>query len=338
MKILITGCCGLVGSECVRHFSNTCQIIGIDNNMREKLFKIKTSPYVFQHQNVKTLNIDISDVKTLETVFETQHFDAIIHCAAQPSHEFSLENPTIDFNINVQGTFNLLNLCKNYSPNAIFVFISTNKVYGDYPNKLNIVESENRYDFESLPEGIDESTPIDQSVHSIFGASKASADLFVQEFGHSFGMKTVCFRCGCITGELHKGVALHGFLSYLCKNVIQNKQYTIIGYKGKQVRDNIHSKDLVQAIEQYLKHPRYPQVYNLGGGKSNSCSILEALSKLKKHEFRTNYINNPRLGDHICYYSDNRKFQKDFPDWSIRIKLDDIFVKLCDEELSHVKK
>jgi len=316
MKVLTTGSNGLIGSEVIRVLGG----IGLDNNMREKLFGPEGSTAF----NANSLPYDIRDYVQIENLFRTEKFDVIVHCAAQPSHEASLSNPLLDFSINAQATICLLEMTRKYCPEAIFIFTSTNKVYGDYPNTLPLVELETRYDFID-GEGIGESCPIDQSTHTIFGASKVAADVTVQEYGRAFGMKTVCFRCGCITGKRQSGVPLHGFLNYACRVAKESKEYTIIGYEGKQVRDNLHASDLVSAFIEYIKNPRPGQVYNIGGEKQNSCSVLEVVDRLG---LKATYQENPRLGDHICYYSDMSKFRKDYPSWQPRMTLDDIFEDL----------
>lgn len=318
MKALVTGSNGLIGSEIFRELGG----LGLDNDMRKTFFGPEGS--TAQNASDNTLNCDIRDYGRIEALFKAERFDTIIHCAAQPSHEASLSNPLLDFSINAEATVHLLEMTRTYCPDAVFIFASTNKVYGDYPNRLPLVELETRYEFADC-QGIDESCPIDQSTHTVFGVSKAAADLAVQEYGRTFGMKTVCFRCGCITGRRQSGVPLHGFLNYACKAARESKEYTIIGYKGKQVRDNLHATDLVSAFVEYINNPRPGQVYNMGGEKRNSCSVLEMVGRLS---LKTTYQENPRLGDHICYYTNMAKFRKDYPLWQPRMTLDDIFEDL----------
>jgi CDP-paratose 2-epimerase len=318
MKALVTGSNGLVGSEVLRALGG----IGLDSNMRKSFFGPEGSTDPNASDN--TLNCDIRDYARVEELFKAERFDIVVHCAAQPSHEFSLSDPLLDFSINAEATVRLLEITRTHCPDAVFIFVSTNKVYGDYPNTRPLVELETRYDFaDGL--GIDESCPIDQSTHTVFGVSKAAADLAVQEYGRTFGMKTVCFRCGCITGRRQSGVPLHGFLNYACKAARESREYTIIGYKGKQVRDNIHVVDLVSVFEEYIKNPRPGQVYNIGGEKRNSCSVLEVVDRLK---LKTFYRDQNRIGDHICYYSDMSKFRRDYPSWKPQMTLDDIFEDL----------
>lgn len=333
-RILITGSGGLVGGEAVQYFSPLAQtIIGIDNNSRGRWFgeQGSVSSVVAQNSriyNYKHLSIDIRDTSRIDDTIKAYQPTAIIHCASQPSHEKSAEIPLEDFQTNVVGTVNLLEAARKHCPGAPFIFVSTNKVYGDTPNALPMIEGENRYDLSVA--GVDESLSIDNSVHSPFGASKASADLLVQEYGKYYGMNTVCFRCGCITGPNHRGVEQHGFLSYLAKTAKSGAQYMIYGHKGKQVRDNIHVYDLIDAFHRYLADPDPGVVYNIGGGKENSCSIREAILAIEKR------INKPvnyhhafaRKGDHICYYTDYSKFQKRYPDWKITHTLDEIYEEL----------
>jgi CDP-paratose 2-epimerase len=318
MKVLTTGSNGLIGSESIRVLGG----IGLDNDMRRVFFGPEGS--TAQNSFGNTINCDIRDYVQVERLFQAEKFDVVVHCAAQPSHEVSLSDPLLDFSINAEATIRLLEMTRTHCPDAVFIFASTNKVYGDYPNMLPLVELETRYDFVD-GHGIDESCPIDQSTHTMFGASKAAADLAVQEYGRTFGLKTVCFRCGCITGRRQSGVPLHGFLNYACRAAKESKEYTIIGYKGKQVRDNLHASDLVAAFAEYIKNPRPGQVYNIGGEKRNSCSILEVVDRLG---LKTAYQEKNRLGDHICYYTDMTKFRTDYPAWEPKMTLDDIFEDL----------
>ena len=328
--VLITGSCGLVGSESVKFFvSKGFDVIGIDNNLRFKFFGKEGNTnwvkkdLVKSYKNYIHYNTDIRDYIGLEKIFKKHRnrIELIIHSAAQPSHDWAKKKPFIDFNINALGTLNLLNLTKKYSSNAIFIFMSTNKVYGDNPNLLPLKELKSRWEISKkhkFYKGIDESMSLDSCVHSFFGASKSYADLIVQEYGKNDGLKTVCFRAGCITGPNHSGAKLHGFLSYLVKSSLKRKKYYIFGYKGKQVRDNIHSYDLIKCFWNYFKKPRVGEIYNIGGGRKSNCSIIEALNyvelltniKVKKIYNKTN-----RIGDHIWYVSNIGKFKKHYPDW-----------------------
>ena len=327
---LITGSCGLVGSESVNFFSNKgFEIIGIDNNLRQHFFG-KDASIIWQkkkltktYKKYKHFNTDIRNYNGLKNIFKKfkKNIKIIIHCAAQPSHDYGKNFPVIDFNVNATGTLNLLELTKIYCPNANFIFMSTNKVYGDNPNKLNIIEKSKRWELKKNNKyyrGIDENFSIDDCTHSFFGVSKTYADLIVQEYGKNIGLKTVCFRGGCITGPNHSGAMLHGFLSYLVKLSLKKKKYSIIGYKGKQVRDNIHSYDLVNCFWEFYKKPKKGVTYNIGGGRYSNCSIIEALEmveKLSNTKIKKKYINKSRIGDHIWYISDLRKFKKDYPNW-----------------------
>ncbi len=327
---LITGSSGLVGSESVNFFSDKgFDVIGVDNNLRKFFFGDEGSTLWvkknLQKRNKKFrhLNIDIRNYDALANVFKKykNKIKVIIHCAAQPSHDYGKKFPFLDFNINATGTLNLLDLTKKYCPNTPFIFMSTNKVYGDSPNKLNVYEKKKRWDLKSKDKnfkGISENFSIDNSTHSFFGVSKTYADLIVQEYGKNVGLKTVCFRGGCITGPNHSGAKLHGFLSYLVKSSIINKKYNLIGYKGKQVRDNLHSHDLVNCFWEFYKKPRYGEVYNIGGGRYSNCSIIEALDLIESLcniNIKRKLIKTPRVGDHIWYISNLNKFKKHYPKW-----------------------
>ena len=328
--VLITGSCGLVGSESVKFFeSKGFDIIGIDNNLRLKFFGkdgdtnwIKKNLIKF-HKNYIHKNVDIRNYLALEKIFKKykKHIKLIIHSAAQPSHDWAKKNPFVDFNINALGTLNLLNLTKKYSYNAPFIFMSTNKVYGDNPNLLPINELNSRWEISKghkYFKGINESMSLDNCVHSFFGASKSYADLIVQEYGKNDGLKTVCFRAGCITGPNHSGAKLHGFLSYLVKSSLKKKTYSIFGYKGKQVRDNIHSHDLIECFWNYFKNPRIGEIYNIGGSRKSNCSVIEALDYVElaaNIKVKRIYQKASRVGDHIWYISDIKKFKKHYPDW-----------------------
>jgi|TARA_B110000238_G_C16106431_1_gene430609 CDP-paratose 2-epimerase len=328
--VLVTGSSGLVGSESVNFFSKKgFDVIGIDNNLRKFFFGNDGSTSWVKNQliksnkNFKSLNVDIRNYKSLEKIFKKykKNISLIIHCAAQPSHDYGKNFPVIDFNVNATGTLNLLELTKKYCSNSPFIFMSTNKVYGDNPNNLNLIEKDKRWELkktDSYYKGIDEKFSIDNCTHSFFGVSKSYADLIVQEYGKNIGLKTVCFRGGCITGPNHSGAKLHGFLSYLVKNSILKKEYSIIGYKGKQVRDNLHSYDLINCFWEFYKKPKKGIVYNIGGGRYSNCSVIEALETvedLTKIKIKKKFLKQNRTGDHIWYISNLKKFKKDYPNW-----------------------
>ncbi len=342
-KVLITGSGGLIGSEAVRFFSQKgFDIFGIDNDMRRYFF----GPGASTNWNVRLLkkdvaeykhyNIDIRDRKKIENLFKSRRFDLIIHTAAQPSHDWAAREPLTDFTINADGTLILLENFRKYSPKASFIFTSTNKVYGDLPNKLPLLELDKRFelpDSHEFYDGIDESMSIDQSKHSLFGASKVAADILVQEYGRYFGLNTVSMRGGCLTGPAHSGAEMHGFLAYLGKCIATGTKYKIYGYKGKQVRDNIHSYDLVNAMYHYYLNPKCGEVYNMGGSRFSNISMLEAIEKFEKilnKKAVTEYIDQNRSGDHIWYISDVSKFKKDYPDWDYRHSIDSIIVEISE--------
>ena len=333
MTILITGSSGLIGGEAVQYFEKQGHtIIGIDNNMRMEFFGPAGDTTwnlnriyggIKNKEKYIPLNKDIRDYRSLQEAFINYgKIDAIIHCAAQPSHDKAKDFPLIDFAVNANGTLNLLELTRLHAPDAPFIFMSTNKVYGDAPNELELIEETTRYEYaDSIYfNGIKEDFRIDQSTHSVFGASKVAADVMVQEYGRYFGIKTCVLRGGCLTGPSHSGVELHGFLSYLVKCVMNGKHYKIYGYKGKQVRDNIHSYDVVRAMEEVIKNPKPGSVYNLGGGRENSVSMLEAIAiaeELSGKKLSWEYVDENRVGDHICYISDLSRFKQDYPEWKI---------------------
>ena len=339
-SILITGSGGLIGSEVVSHFAEKGWLVtGVDNNMRADFFGAggDTSWNVKRlkerYINYKHFGLDIRDRQSVISFIAELKPDAIVHAAAQPSHDLAASRPFDDFDVNAVGTLNLLEGLRNYSTEVPFVHMSTNKVYGDAPNRLNLVEKKTRWDFAdpSYKFGIKEDFQIDQSKHSIFGASKLAADVMVQEYGRYFGMPTCCLRGGCLTGPNHSGVELHGFLSYLIKCNLMEKEYTIFGYQGKQVRDNIHSHDVARFIEEFLKAPRIGEVYNLGGGRENSISILEAfelISAISRKPMRFQYSDQNRSGDHICYISDLSKMKAHYPEWQITNGLDVTFEEI----------
>ncbi len=327
---IITGSSGLVGSEAVNFFCKKgFDVIGIDNNLRQLFFGKDGSTIWIKNKlkkrnkNFKSLNIDIRNYNQLEKIFKkfTKDISIIIHCAAQPSHDYGKNYPKLDFEVNASGTLNMLELTKIYCPNSRFIFMSTNKVYGDNPNKLKFTEKKLRWELSKkniFYKGINENFSIDNCTHSFFGVSKVYADLIVQEYGNNIGLKTVCFRAGCITGPNHSGAKLHGFLSYLVKSSIKLKKYNLIGYQGKQVRDNLHSHDLINCFWEFFKHPSKGKIYNIGGGRYSNCSILEALGIVEKSlniEIEKQYVKKPRIGDHIWYITNNNKFKKDYPNW-----------------------
>jgi len=339
-NLIVTGSSGLVGSEIVELLSKEFnQIYGIDNNLREFFFgkqgnvKLREKSLKKKIKNYTHFNLDIREKnKITELVKKIKPF-AIIHCAGQPSHDLAAKIPFDDFETNANGTLNLLEAVRRYSKKTIFIFLSTNKVYGDNPNKIKFKEFKKRYEFKNsiFKNGINEELSIDQNTHSIFGASKLSADILVQEYGRYFDIYTCCLRAGCITGPNHAGVELHGFLNYLIKCNVNKIKYSIYGYKGKQVRDNIHAFDLVQFMRFFLEKPRIAEVYNIGGGKNNSISIIEAFDKISKltgFKMISNYIKEARRGDHICYYSNLSKIKKHYPDWDIQKNLDNIFEEI----------
>jgi CDP-paratose 2-epimerase len=338
--IIITGSFGLIGSEAVSFFSKKFDIvIGIDNNMREYFFGkdasvLKNEKLLKEkYNNYIHFNTDIRNKIELEKIFKEYNTDIklIIHTAAQPSHDWAVKEPFTDFSINAIGTLNLLELTRQYCTKSVFIYTSTNKVYGDNPNYLPLVELQNRWEIDSKHKyslnGIDETMSIDYTKHSLFGVSKLSADLLCQEYGKYFNMNVGIFRCGCLTGENHQGVQLHGFISYFLKCAINNQKYNIYGYKGKQVRDNIHSFDLITAFWHFYNNPLLGEVFNMGGGRNNSTSILELIEILKNDfniNMNFNYVDIPRIGDHIWYISDFNKFQSIYPNWKLTYNLKDI--------------
>jgi CDP-paratose 2-epimerase len=339
-KLIVTGSNGLIGSEVVTYFdSRGWQIFGADNNMRADFFGEKGDTRWNQHRleatckHFKHHELDVRDRKSVLEFVESIQPDLIVHAAAQPSHDLAASRPFDDFDVNAVGTLNLLQATRQYAPDAVFVYMSTNKVYGDRPNSIPLVECETRWDYAepAYINGIDESFSIDQSKHSLFGASKVAADVLVQEFGRYFGIRTCCLRGGCLTGPNHSGVELHGFLSYLIRCNIEEREYSIYGYKGKQVRDNIHAYDVARCIELFYENPQCGAVFNLGGGRGNSISILEAfdrVAQLTGKPMRSHYVDTPRIGDHICYISDLSHLKRSLPGWDITKTLDDIFEEI----------
>jgi CDP-paratose 2-epimerase len=338
--VLVTGSCGLIGSEVTSSFARRgFSITGIDSNHRAVFFGPEgdTSWVLGQLQSeipdYRHMAIDIRDREAVLALMEELKPDLIIHTAAQPSHDRAATIPFLDFEVNALGTLHLLEAARRFCPESPFIHMSTNRVYGDRPNTLRLAELETRWDYAdfAFEHGIAEDFSIDQSIHSIFGASKVAADVMVQEYGRCFDMPTCCLRGGCLTGPNHSGVELHGFLSYLVKCNVEGREYKVFGYKGKQVRDNVHSEDVASFIYEFWKSPRVAEVYNLGGGKSNSCSVLEAFRMAedvtgKKMNWR--YVDENRIGDHICYYSDLRKMQAHYPNWRIVKTLPMIFEEI----------
>jgi CDP-paratose 2-epimerase len=339
--IIITGCGGLIGSESVEFFLKNYNVVGIDNNMRQYFFGAPASVIgeiekFTDYNNFTYYNTDIRNYSNLEDIFKKYEGDihSIIHTAAQPSHDWAVSEPLTDYMVNSTGTLNLLELTRKYAVDSSFIYVSTSKVYGDNPNKLEIKEFETRYDLDKehhLYNGINETFSIDSTTHSLFGCSKLSADIYVQEYGKYFGMKTVIFRPGCLTGSKHKGVELHGFLNYIVRCNITNMNYNVFGYNGKQVRCNINSYDLVLAFNEYLKNPNCGEVYNIGGGRNSNCSLIEAVDIVENItgiKMKLNFKETPRIGDHIWWISDTNKFVKDFPNWKINYTIEDIIKEI----------
>jgi len=339
-KLLVTGSSGLIGSEVVAGFSAVgWEVHGVDNNMRADFFGpqgdtrwnlrrlLETHPSFHHHE------ADIRDRSALMGLLQALRPDAVVHTAAQPSHDLAASRPFDDFDVNAVGTLNLLEATRLACPEAPFVHMSTNKVYGDAPNEISLIERETRWEYSdpTFAGGIDERCRIDQSKHSLFGSSKVAADVMVQEYGRTFGMPTCCLRGGCLTGPNHSGVELHGFLSYLIKCNLEGRTYRVFGYKGKQVRDNIHSHDVVAFIQRFIAAPRSGEVYNLGGGQPNSVSILEAfalISEISGQAMNYEYVDQNRSGDHICYISDLTKLKSHYPGWKITKSLHTTFEEI----------
>ena len=340
--VLITGSCGLVGSESVEFFyKKGFEILGIDNNSRKKFFgetasiNWKKNELIKKYKYYRHFNLDIRKYKPLERIFKKykNKISLIIHAAAQPSHDYAKTKINLDFEINAIGTLNLLELTKKYCFKVPFIFMSTNKVYGDNPNKLSLIEKKKRWEVNNKKywNGIDENFSIDNCTHSFFGVSKTYGDLLVQEYGKNIGLKTVTFRAGCITGSNHSGAKLHGFLSFLVKSCLKNKKYSIIGHKGKQVRDNIHSLDLINCFWEFYKKPTSGEIYNIGGGRYSNCSILEAIEIIEKElniKIKKKFVKKSRVGDHIWYISNNKKFMKKYPKWKQKFNIRRIILDL----------
>lgn len=346
--VLITGSAGLIGSEAVLYFcSNGFEVVGVDNNMRADFFGDKGDTrwnvrrLLEQCSNYKHENLDIRSQKEVAELIRTTRPASIVHCAAQPSHDLAKDRPFDDFAVNATGTLNLLEAARHYVHDSPFIFMSTNKVYGDAPNEMPLKETDTRFDYarESDYHGVSELCRIDRTTHSLFGASKTAADILTQEYGRYFGMPTVCFRGGCLTGPNHSGVELHGFLSYLVKVAVSGAEYTVYGYKGKQVRDQIHSTDVVRAMELYMESPRPGEVYNIGGGRENTISILEAFAQIEEvlgRPVRFKYDPENRKGDHVCYISDTRKLKTHYPDWQLTRTLQSMVREMVSAEVDRV--
>ncbi len=342
--VIITGSAGLIGSEATAFFAQQgLDVVGIDNDMRRVFFGGDASTTWNRQRLEKSLGskyshveADIRDTETITKIFKQygSNIVLVIHTAAQPSHDWAARDPLIDFTVNANGTLNLLEATRNYAPEAPFIFTSTNKVYGDTPNHLPLIELEQRWEIEpnhTYAPGIREDMSIDQTLHSLFGASKVAADVLVQEYGRYFGLRTACFRGGCLTGPNHSGTQLHGFLAYLMKCAVTGNPYTVYGYKGKQVRDNIHSVDLIQAFYEFFKAPRVAEVYNMGGGRYSNCSMLEAITicqKIVARELQWAYSEHNRIGDHIWWISDNSKFAKHYPNWNLQYNVPQILQEI----------
>jgi CDP-paratose 2-epimerase len=336
MKVLVTGSSGLIGSTAVRHWDALgASVVGVDNDMRGVFFGEQGSTrrnlelLRSQTQRFESYPIDIRDREAIFELIRKHRPELVIHCAAQPSHDKAREIPLVDFEVNAVGTLNILEGVRRHAEDAVVCHMSTNKVYGDVPNEFPLVETETRFDYARQEDyyGIDETCRIDRTLHSIFGASKTAGDVMAQEYGKYYGLKVGVFRGGCLTGRAHCGVELHGFLSYLVHVAIHRKPYTIYGYKGKQVRDQIDSTDVIRALEAFACEPRAGEVYNLGGGRSNSASVIECIDLIEKLSgYRIEYrlSDQNRLGDHMCYISDCRKFQRDYPQWRVGITLEDM--------------
>ncbi len=343
---IITGSAGLIGSEAARYFAERgLDVVGVDNDMRRRFFGDEASTRWNQERLSSDLgasytheSIDIRDGDAIDRVFARYAgaIELVIHAAAQPSHDWAAREPQTDFSVNAVGTLNMLEATRKHSSKAVFIFTSTNKVYGDAPNRLPLVEYATRWEIAETHRyagGIAEDMSIDQSMHSLFGASKAAADLLVQEYGRYFGMSTACFRGGCLTGPSHSGTQLHGFLAYLMKCAVTAQPYTVFGYEGKQVRDNIHSHDLIRAFDAFFRHPQSGAVYNIGGGRASNCSMLEAIGlceQISGNDMKWTYAEQNRAGDHIWYVSDLSRFRTDFPEWNIEYDVPEILQEIFD--------
>lgn len=345
--VIVTGSCGLIGSETVSFFAEKgFDIVGIDNNMRKSFFGADSSILWNKkrlqklYKNYRHYSVDIRDQGKVNSIFKKYNKDIalIVHAAAQPSHDWAAKDPAVDFGVNAQGTLVMLEALRKFSPRAVFIFTSTNKVYGDTPNRLPLIEKERRFEISvdhKYSRGIDETMSIDNCLHSVFGASKVAADIMTQEYGKYFHLKTGIFRGGCLTGPAHSGAELHGFLSYLVKCCVTKRKYKIYGYKGKQVRDNIHSFDLVNAFYHYFQNPRCGEVYNIGGGRFANVSVLEAIEmceKISGEKFDFEYIDTNRIGDHIWWVSDVSKFKSHYPDWQYKFGIEETIKQIYEAQ------
>jgi CDP-paratose 2-epimerase len=340
--VVVTGSGGLIGSEVVAFFAEQgCRVSGIDNNMRRDFFgppgdtHWNTARLAAKYPDFTSVALDIRDRPALFSFFETARPDIVVHAAAQPSHDLAASRPLDDFDVNATGTLNVLEATRRHAMDAVLVHLSTNKVYGDAPNEIALKELETRWEYAdpAYANGIPETFRIDASTHSVFGASKVAGDIMVQEYGRYFGLKCCALRGGCLTGPNHSGVELHGFLSFLIKTNLEERPYKVFGYKGKQVRDNIHARDVARFIGCFAANPRCGEVYNLGGGRENSCSILEAFSLVETitgKPMRYEYFDQNRIGDHICYISDLTKARAHYPDWDVRVPLEAIFSEIAE--------
>lgn len=343
MKVLVTGAAGLIGSNVCQFFlRRQAEVYGVDNNMRQRFFGPEGSTrrqaeQLSQHPHYQHLQIDVRSAKQLAQKLPPTKFDLIVHCAAQPSHDKSREIPRLDFEVNVLGTLNMLEYLRLEQPQAVFVFTSTNKVYGDNPNRLPLKETALRYDYADGRDGIDENLSVDHNTHSLFGAGKLAADIYTQEYGRYFQLKTTVLRLGCVTGAAHAGVKLHGFLNFLVKSLLKEQRYQVIGYQGKQVRDQIDAADVASLIGEIYHQPTYGEVFNLGGGRENSASILELINILQEKlqiKAKITYNDQARVGDHICYITDLSKVKKFYPRWRIRKNLTTIIDEIIDAQKS----
>ena len=347
---IISGSAGLVGSETVAYFAaKGMDVVGIDNGMRKEFFGEEASTAWMRDRLKREIrsythhDVDIRNQQEIAGIF--QHYgndiELIVHTAAQPSHDWAARNPMVDFTVNAQGTLVLLEATRQFAPQATFIFVSTNKVYGDTPNYLPLIEQETRWEIDSNHEyagGIPETMSIDHTMHSLFGASKVAADVLVQEYGRYFGMRTACFRGGCLTGPNHSGTQLHGFLAYLMKCAVTGTPYTIFGYKRKQVRDNIHSNDLIRAFDEFFKNPQSGEVYNMGGGRFSNCSMVEAITlceQISGNQLDWNYVEQNRQGDHIWWISDLSRFQKQYPAWKQKYDVPAILQEIYEMNVEH---
>lgn len=345
--VIVTGSAGLIGSRAVSHFASDAElVVGIDNDMRQQFFGPEASTawvaedLSARFDNYRHVAADIRDNDAMQALFAEYGSDLslVVHTAAQPSHDWAARDPQTDFTVNANGTLNLLEATRQHAPEAVFIFTSTNKVYGDTPNNLPLVELESRWELDPehpwFEHGVPEQMSIDRSTHSLFGVSKLAADVLVQEYGHYFGMKTGVFRGGCLTGPDHAGAELHGFLAYLVKCTVTEQPYTVFGYKAKQVRDNIHAVDLISAFDQFYRAPRVAEVYNIGGGRAINCSMIEAIDlseELSGKKLDWTYSEENRVGDHIWYVSDVRRFQTHYPDWKFTYDLRAIMAEIHDK-------